>query len=286
MSRQRLVPPEGMILSTVLVISFHPLFITKADKMFTVRCVYKELSQTITARLQVSMLPSEQLPTGSASPVCSYTIRRDSLDGEILTYAKVGDQVVHRWNCDTDEFGILVHSCVVEDGQGQKELIVDEQGCHTDRLLLGDPTYVAALNMAYREASIFKFADRISVRFRCEIRLCLKFDGGCEGITPPLCNSDSDTPKNVSKRDLHNNTAVIEKRPVPDIDADLMSQTVVVFDEDFDYGRSRSEAHGSLSLPQSICLGFHTFAWASAAVVAGIILTLSVVVIQYKSVFR
>uniref|UniRef100_A0A7I4YZS4 ZP domain-containing protein n=1 Tax=Haemonchus contortus TaxID=6289 RepID=A0A7I4YZS4_HAECO len=286
MSRQRLVPPEGMILSTVLVISFHPLFITKADKMFTVRCVYKELSQTITARLQVSMLPSEQLPTGSASPVCSYTIRRDSLDGEILTYAKVGDQVVHRWNCDTDEFGILVHSCVVEDGQGQKELIVDEQGCHTDRLLLGDPTYVAALNMAYREASIFKFADRISVRFRCEIRLCLKFDGGCEGITPPLCNSDSDPPKNVSKRDLHNNTAVIEKRPVPDIDADLLSQTVVVFDEDFDYGRSRSEAHGSLSLPQSICLGFHTFAWASAAVVAGIILTLSVVVIQYKSVFR
>ncbi|KAK6055424.1 hypothetical protein COOONC_07071, partial [Cooperia oncophora] len=101
MSRQRLVPPEGMILSTVLVISFHPLFITKADKMFNVRCMYKESSQSITSKLYVSMLPSEQLPTGSISPTCSYTIRRDSLDGEILAYAKVGDQVVHRWNCDT-----------------------------------------------------------------------------------------------------------------------------------------------------------------------------------------
>ncbi|KAK6024734.1 hypothetical protein OSTOST_09453, partial [Ostertagia ostertagi] len=101
MSRQRLAPPEGMILSTVLVISFHPLFITKADKMFSVRCMYKEASHSITARLHVSMLPSVQLPTGSLSPTCSYTIRRDSLDGEVLAYAKVGDQVVHRWNCDT-----------------------------------------------------------------------------------------------------------------------------------------------------------------------------------------
>ncbi|KAK5980081.1 ZP domain-containing protein [Trichostrongylus colubriformis] len=183
MSRQRLVPPEGMVLSTVFVISFHPLFITKADKIFEIRCMYKESSHSVTANLDVSMFPSEQLPMVSVSPTCSYTIRRDSLDGEILAYAKVGDQVVHRWHCDTEEFGILVHSCVVEDGQGQKELIVDEQGCHTDRLLLGDPTYVAALNMAYREAYIFKFADRISVRFRCEIRLCFKFDGGCEGVT-------------------------------------------------------------------------------------------------------
>ncbi|KAK6036579.1 hypothetical protein COOONC_25916 [Cooperia oncophora] len=109
----------------------------------------------------------------------------------------------------SEEFGILVHSCVVEDGQGQKELIVDEKGCHTDRLLLGDPTYVAALNMAYREASIFKFADRISIRFRCEIRLCFKFDGGCDGVTPPICNRDNRVPRSYSRRDVENNTVSI-----------------------------------------------------------------------------
>ncbi len=55
--------------------------------------------------------------------------------------------------------------------------------CHTDRILIGDPTYVEALNMAYRESYVFKFADRVAVRFQCEIRLCLKEDGGCNGIT-------------------------------------------------------------------------------------------------------
>lgn len=55
--------------------------------------------------------------------------------------------------------------------------------CHTDRILLGDPTYVEALNLAYRESFVFKFADRVSVRFQCEIRLCMKEDDGCDGVT-------------------------------------------------------------------------------------------------------
>ena len=49
--------------------------------------------------------------------------------------------------------------------------------------VLGDPTYVEDLNMAYRESNVFKFADKVGVRFMCEIKLCLKVDGGCEGVT-------------------------------------------------------------------------------------------------------
>lgn len=150
-------------------------------------------------------------------PQCSYTIRKDEIDGEILKYARVGEQVVHRWECDTgktlvpiwikthfgirnahtgtnlwpwcsgppfsDLFGILVHSCYVEDGQGDRVYIVDENGCHKDRYILGDPTYVEKLNMAYRESHVFKFADRLTVRFKCQIRLCVKFDDGCRGVT-------------------------------------------------------------------------------------------------------
>lgn len=32
-------------------------------------------------------------------PNCIYTIRRDEIDGPILKYARVGDQIVHRWEC-------------------------------------------------------------------------------------------------------------------------------------------------------------------------------------------
>lgn len=55
--------------------------------------------------------------------------------------------------------------------------------CHTDRTVLGDPTYVESLNMAYRESLVFKFADRVIVQFQCQIRLCVKDEGGCVGIT-------------------------------------------------------------------------------------------------------
>ena len=65
-------------------------------------------------------------------PVCTYTIRKDEIDGPILRYARVGEQVVHRWECQTGEcrrgatrthvcadvYGMLVPSCFVEDGQG------------------------------------------------------------------------------------------------------------------------------------------------------------------------
>ncbi|VDD85528.1 unnamed protein product [Enterobius vermicularis] len=95
---------------------------------------------------------------------------------------------------------MLVHSCYVEDGQGEKELVIDDKGCHTDRTLLGDPTYVEALNMAYRESLVFKFADRVVVRFQCEIRLCVKENRGCNGITPPTCPSADRPGQTAAKR--------------------------------------------------------------------------------------
>lgn len=32
-------------------------------------------------------------------PQCTYTIRKDELNGDVLKYARVGDQVVHVWEC-------------------------------------------------------------------------------------------------------------------------------------------------------------------------------------------
>lgn len=34
-------------------------------------------------------------------PQCTYTIRKDELNGQILKYARVGDQVVHVWECES-----------------------------------------------------------------------------------------------------------------------------------------------------------------------------------------
>ncbi|KHJ96392.1 zona pellucida-like domain protein [Oesophagostomum dentatum] len=252
MDRQRMLSPDGVTFSIVLVISFHPLFITKFDKVYSIKCLYQEVTQTVATKLDVSMLPSEVVNYDVPVPSCSYTVRKDSLDGPILSYARVGDQVVHRWNCDSDIFGILVHSCTVEDGQGEKRFIVDENGCHTDRRLLGDPTYVEALNMAYRESYVFKFADRSALRFKCGIRLCYKMDGGCDGITPPLCYNETvarDTPLDLNisqhRKWRHRRTvsSLFEK------EVDLLSQRLYILDNgsedpaEFDQLSERKSSH-------------------------------------------
>ncbi|KAE9547694.1 hypothetical protein FO519_009094 [Halicephalobus sp. NKZ332] len=232
------IQPEGMQFSTVIVISFHPLFVTKIDRAFHINCLYRETVQTLHQQLEVSALPTEQVQNDMPMPICKYTIRKDEIDGPVLRYARVGDQVVHRWECDSDMYGLLVHSCYVEDGQGEKRLVIDEKGCHTDKLILRDPTYSKDLNLAYRESYVFKFADRVGVRFLCEIRLCVKESGGCNGITPPTCpdnagvagdwaasrNSSAVHMKKISKRS--------PKSPSQVIDADLISQYVYVLDQD------------------------------------------------------
>uniref|UniRef100_A0A914RWZ6 ZP domain-containing protein n=1 Tax=Parascaris equorum TaxID=6256 RepID=A0A914RWZ6_PAREQ len=120
-------------------------------------------------------------------------------------------------------YGVLVHSCYVEDGQGEKELIIDEKGCHTDRTLLGDPTYVEALNMAYRESLVFKFADRVVPP------LC--FDGDHHHLSQRSMKSK----RNLKRRYVRSTGVSMAK---PTFDTDLISQSVYVLDsEDEPTGR-------------------------------------------------
>uniref|UniRef100_A0A8R1XSY3 ZP domain-containing protein n=1 Tax=Onchocerca volvulus TaxID=6282 RepID=A0A8R1XSY3_ONCVO len=251
MNRQRMIKPEGMQFSTVLIISFHPLFITRLDRAFHIRCMYREVVRVVTSGIEVSAIATQALEYEYPFPNCIYTIRKDEIDGPILKYARVGDQIVHRWECSSDVYGLLVYNCYVEDGQGQKQIVIDENGCHTDRTILGDPTYVESLNMAYRESLVFKFADRVIVRFQCQIRLCVKDAGGCVGITPPMCFGEKQqrsdffvttdesmlvhAPKmsnitNIQSKKRRRIRSSVSERSKFTVDADLLSQPVYVLD--------------------------------------------------------
>ncbi|VDK33816.1 unnamed protein product [Gongylonema pulchrum] len=62
-------------------------------------------------------------------PVCTYTVRRGSITGTIVSYATVGESVFHVWQCESDMFSMLVHSCFVDDGNGhEKKPLIDEHG--------------------------------------------------------------------------------------------------------------------------------------------------------------
>ena len=54
--------------------------------------------------------------------------------------------------------------------------------CTVDQFVLPNLTYNPNL-LAYVEAHVFKFADRTVLDFQCAISICLKDDGGCNGVT-------------------------------------------------------------------------------------------------------
>jgi hypothetical protein len=53
MRRQRTLFPRGVEYTFTLVVSFHPLFITKVDKAYRVRCFYMETEKTVAEQLEV-----------------------------------------------------------------------------------------------------------------------------------------------------------------------------------------------------------------------------------------
>ncbi|KAF7632309.1 ZP domain-containing protein [Meloidogyne graminicola] len=188
--------PRGMYYGITLVISFHPIFITKVDQAFHVKCFFEEASKGLTAELGVSMLPTTEVEARHGIPGCSYSIHRSSIDeldagkpaGAVIQFARVGDKVLHQWYCSTNEmFGILINNCFVTDGVKQRVQVIDAQGCPLDPILITGTRYSADLQRAYAESQVFKFADRPGIWFFCQIQMCMKKDGMCDGITPPNC---------------------------------------------------------------------------------------------------
>uniref|UniRef100_A0A914V5V9 ZP domain-containing protein n=1 Tax=Plectus sambesii TaxID=2011161 RepID=A0A914V5V9_9BILA len=191
--RQRSADPIGVAVETTIVVQFHPIFLTKVDRAYRVRCFYIQVEKTVNANLEVSMLTTGYISEQYPLPKCTYTIRNGAFDGPEVSFVRVGDPVYHRWECESvhpDEpsgYGMLIHSCYVDNGQGHRVLLVDEKGCSIDPYVLGHLTYSPDVLKAYREAHVFKFADRNALFFACQVRLCFQSMGACTGITPPNC---------------------------------------------------------------------------------------------------
>ncbi|KAK0396093.1 hypothetical protein QR680_001562 [Steinernema hermaphroditum] len=97
---------------------------------------------------------------------------------------------------------MLVQNCYVEDMQGNKILIIDQNGCGVDQYVLSTPQYTRDLKTAFQESHVFKFAEKTVTRFTCQLRLCMNHDNGCEGITPPKCGSVADEDAVVHSKPL------------------------------------------------------------------------------------
>ncbi|VDM29433.1 unnamed protein product [Toxocara canis] len=136
-------------------------------------------------------------------------VLKGGANGEAVKYAVIGEVVYHKWTCSgahDNAYCMTVHSCTVDDGQGSRQQIIDPAGCATDRYLLKNLEYLDQLS-AGQEVYVFKFADRSSVFFTCQIRLELRDEasGSCDVSRVSLAHFDVRVPfvprvKHESKR--------------------------------------------------------------------------------------
>uniref|UniRef100_A0A0R3RJG2 ZP domain-containing protein n=1 Tax=Elaeophora elaphi TaxID=1147741 RepID=A0A0R3RJG2_9BILA len=168
---------NGIRITTTVIISFHPIFLTKVDRAYRLNCFYMETSKTITQQLEISMMTTEELRHQTQMPICRYEILGGSATGVQVRYAKVGDSVYHRWTClaeAKDLYCMRVHTCTVSDGQGGEAVaVLDKRGCSVDKYLLLDLEYTDDLT-AGQESYVFKFADRPALYFNCQLELTTK----------------------------------------------------------------------------------------------------------------
>lgn len=191
--------PPGLRVSTVVVVSFHQNFVTKVDKAYRVDCLYEESNRQVTTKMDVSMPQTVELSSEMQSPRCEYRIK--AKNGVDLKNVRVGDEVLHEWRCTPVQasqadansmknmFGMLVHSCYVDNGQGKKQLIVDSHGldshyftvifdssfrCSQDEFILPTPNYAFDQLKASIIAPVVKFPDRDIVGFQCAISVFVR----------------------------------------------------------------------------------------------------------------
>ncbi|VDN60508.1 unnamed protein product [Dracunculus medinensis] len=174
--RRRSNDPKGMFITTSLIVAFHPEFLTKIDRVYVVQCFYMEMEKILQKDIQIKM-PSPPLQTGQVPmPICRYEVLDGSPSGPPIFYATIGQMVYHKWTCEAEienQFCMIVHSCYVDDGNGDRVQLIDRNGCAQDKYLLQNLEYLSDL-MAGKEAHVYKYADRQSMFFDCQITLTIK----------------------------------------------------------------------------------------------------------------
>ncbi|VDK47511.1 unnamed protein product [Anisakis simplex] len=175
-ARTRSLNPRGIFVTTTVVISFHPLFVTKVDRAYRVQCFYMEADKTVSTQIEVSEITTAFVTQVIPMPICRYEILDGGPSGQPIQFATIGQQVYHKWTCDSetiDTFCAVVHSCFVDDGSGDKVEILNEDGCALDKYLLNNLEYPTDL-MAGQEAHVYKYADRSQLFYQCQIAITIK----------------------------------------------------------------------------------------------------------------
>ncbi|UXI21189.1 DET1-like protein [Sarcoptes scabiei] len=183
----------GMYTNTV-VLQHHNVVLTKADKVYHVRCTYETTSRNVTfGMMPVSRDPDTlQITSAPEAPLPKITIFGS--DGREATTVRIGDRLSFRIEIpESTPYGIFARSCVAmaKDSRSTFE-IIDEHGCPVDNTIF--PNFYQVGNALESSYEAFRFTESYGVIFQCNVKYCI---GKCE---PVICGVGRDNVESWGRR--------------------------------------------------------------------------------------
>lgn len=174
------------VYSNTVVLQHHSVVMTKADKIYKVKCTYDMSSKNITFGMMPIRDP-EMIHINSSPEAPPPRIRiLDSRSREVET-VRIGDRLTFRIEIPEDTpYGIFARSCVAMAKDSKSTFqIIDDEGCPVDPSIF--PAFTPDGNALQSVYEAFRFTESYGVIFQCNVKYCL---GPCE---PAVCEWGRDS---------------------------------------------------------------------------------------------
>ncbi|XP_052889815.1 uncharacterized protein LOC128298118 [Anopheles moucheti] len=222
------------IYSNTVVLQHHSVVMTKADKIYKVKCTYDMSSKNIS----FGMLPirdPEMIHINSSPEAPPPRIRiLDARAREVET-VRIGDRLTFRIEIPEDTpYGIFARSCVAMAKDSKSTFqIIDDDGCPVDPSIF--PAFTQDGNALQSIYEAFRFTESYGVIFQCNVKYCL---GPCE---PAVCEWGRDSVESWGRK----RRSVTSSNDTVEEEEDMnISQEILVLDFGDEKNRDflRSEA--------------------------------------------
>ncbi|KAG4077614.1 hypothetical protein HA402_008874 [Bradysia odoriphaga] len=207
------------VYSNTVVLQHHSVVMTKADKIYKVKCTYDMSSKNITFGMMPIRDP-EMIHINSSPEAPPPRIRiLDARNREVET-VRIGDRLTFRIEIPEDTpYGIFARSCVAMAKDSKSTFqIIDDDGCPVDPTIF--PAFTPDGNALQSVYEAFRFTESYGVIFQCNVKYCL---GPCE---PAVCEWGRDSVESWGRR----RRSVASNETQEDEEQMNISQEILVLD--------------------------------------------------------
>ncbi|XP_013774463.1 uncharacterized protein LOC106459393 [Limulus polyphemus] len=168
----------GGVYTNTIVLQHHSVVMTKADKIYNVRCTYETNPKNVSFEM-MSVRDPDTMQVTAAPPAPMPTVTILSSDGREATTVRIGDKLTFLIEIpDNTPYRIFARSCVAMAKDGSSTFqITDERGCPIDNTIF--PRFVQRGSGLESMFDAFRFTESYGVIFQCNVKYCI---GKCEPV--------------------------------------------------------------------------------------------------------